>query len=455
MSIIDFKSSSYEDILKDTLTYVSNLDDYSHKWKDYYEGGAGTTIAELISALGTYLNYTAMMNRRESYLESARLRSSLVNMSSMLGYDINRAKAGTVRIKISSDSQLEWSKWTPIGYYKDNPIHPLKDTIIPAGESYVDVVIGEWKQYKEVSKTSSNFARILIEDNVDNDRYELKINGELVEIVRNAEELDEKKVLMRTFNDGLFLIFCDDKFGRKLNNLDEIEFNYVVPVTNDDITQLTTDLNDYSSVHGTFLSVEIINQLSSADSNEKLRALASGYYSTVKRMITVNDHVYVTLGYPGIISANAQKHPTKCCTVYVSYLHEKGKLSDAGKVELYNYLTQYNLLGTNIILVDPVEKLVDVKMLVVVKDISDTTLIRKEITDYVQSLTKKLGGQFTLSALNSMNFDSLIRIYIKYPIADKRAAYNEYFEINKLDIEFTTNYNILESSGTDKDLGYL
>ena len=83
-AIIDPKSLSFESIKQDLINYVQSRPDYA-KWQDFYEGGAGTTQLELFAGVATFLSFHAIGARRETYIETRKLRSSAINICTTLG----------------------------------------------------------------------------------------------------------------------------------------------------------------------------------------------------------------------------------------------------------------------------------------------------------------------------------------------------------------------------------
>ncbi|QIG72897.1 baseplate wedge subunit protein [Rhizobium phage RHph_Y65] len=452
-NIINPTSISFESIRNDLKTYVQSLNDYQRRWKDFYEGGAGMTTIELAAGLGSFLSYMASANRREAYIDTARLRSSVVGLSTTLGYNVNRMAAPRFRITFTLTNPVQWTKETPIGNYRGEFLSILSDTGFVAGQNTVDVVIGLWKSVQFTSTSTKVFERFLVEDTIDNNLYNVMVNDELVTVVRNAEELVDADVLERTYTAGTYFIFGDDDLGMKLNNGDIVKVEYIQPgaATED----LSLDLSQLTFNAGEVLSGTILSYGSNEDSLEKLKSVAPGYFTTKRRLITLADYNSISLSYAGIISSYAVKRQNTCCTVDLAYVtDQKRPLLSYEKDQFYAYLDKHKVLGTNIVLQDPVELGVNIKVLVVLSTIADSVEVDALIKSYFQSMEYKLGGIFSVSGLIAMDLPGVKRVYPKYPIADKRANYNQYFKINSYDIQYSLDINTLDVSGTDPDLGY-
>ena len=100
--IIDNRSLSVEQIEADLKAFVESLPD-GEAWTNFFGGGAGSTLMTLMSGLGASLSFHSLTARRESSLETTRLRSTAIKIASLLGYPVNRP----VSAKIEFESQLD------------------------------------------------------------------------------------------------------------------------------------------------------------------------------------------------------------------------------------------------------------------------------------------------------------------------------------------------------------
>jgi hypothetical protein len=452
-SIISSNSLSYESILHDLTSYVQSITDYQVKWKDFYEGGAGSTILELISGLGTFINYVAMANRRETYLPEAKLTTSIVAIATTLGYPVNRINSTQLSLTVFFTDYITWDKSNPIGFYNGVSVSLVEDGYFIPGNNTFTVVLGTWTTFNYTSNSTAPFTKVLVRDTIDNTFFNLKVNGNLVNIVNNAESLTSTNVLQRTYYYGVFLIFGDDILGKQLNSGDVLVFEYISPgtTTNDvSFNQNTLSLNK-----GQLISGYIITYGSPSDSNSKLVTVAPGYYSTRRRLISLADYNYIGLSYQGIASVNVIKTPGICCSVNLAYVTYSGRvLLPTEKTAYLNYLNSYSLLGTTISLIDPQIIYVNISMLIIITKVANTGNITTTITNYLNSMTNKLGALFSVNGVFSLGIDGVARVYLDYPLVDRLADYYQYFIISNLDIQYSVDTTMVGSMGTNPSLGY-
>ena len=198
VDIVSTASLSYDSIKSDLNSYVQSLSDYNLRWKDFYEGGPGLILTEMMSSVAAYLNLIALKSRREAYIDEAKLTSSIYNIATTLGYNVNRATSPSYSINVTCLNTVSQFRSVPIGTYNSFPISLTENTTFVPGNNTVISLLGTWKNYSAISGTSNAYTRFLIEDSIDNNLYNLYVNGVEVPTVTSAELLDGTNVLLRT-----------------------------------------------------------------------------------------------------------------------------------------------------------------------------------------------------------------------------------------------------------------
>ena len=112
------------------------------------------------------------------------------------------------------------------------------------------------------------------------------------------------------------------------------------------------------------------------------------------------------------------------------------------------------MYGSEFVVVDPVRIPVNVKLRVVVSELADTQAILAEIRKTLEKQCLKLDVTFSPGVLHGLETEGIRRLYLEYPIADKTADYNQYFALEDLNVEFTTDNYLTLSNGTDAGKGY-
>lgn len=122
--IIGKSALSYNDIVTYTSQYINNAG-YQRFMNSAFPAGTGETIAELVAGLGTYLSYSAMGSRKESFLSTAKNKTSIYQMANLRGLNVNRPEAPTFTIVLDKGAvqPVEFTKLTDID---NNSVYPVK-----------------------------------------------------------------------------------------------------------------------------------------------------------------------------------------------------------------------------------------------------------------------------------------------------------------------------------------
>jgi len=225
-AVINIKAISFEKILVELQTYVESQDD-ADRWLDFFEGGAGQTLLELMSGLGTYLSYHSSSARREAYLDHAKLRSSIFGIATMQGYPVERKSAPLVFLKILNADPL------PLVWAEDDLTHVVStyspeglsmvaaiQFSIPPGESrWVPFYIGNWVVAQREFTTPTAFQRWRFDtDQIQSDVENLTLNPGLgdIELIPNAARAG--------FEDNERRMFLTVENIATVQNLDLVKF---------------------------------------------------------------------------------------------------------------------------------------------------------------------------------------------------------------------------------------
>lgn len=485
MGTISEKSASFDSIVNDLLNYVDSLPS-SQRWEDLTTSATGNTLVELISAFGSYLNFHAHMVRLENSFFYSRLYSSVINISNILGYSVNRKSSPIVKIKFNSKTTYFQDRVIPIGKVDAYPISLINSQTIVKGLNEVYCVLGTWNSFGYDSVSSDKFQRVFMPASdfvIDNELgdseyadglkksfFSLKINDRFVPITKNLEDLAEPEsvvdsesvsgkdyVAVLTHKDGVMLLFGDGVFGRKLNSGDRILVNYVESAGFVDLYQFT--LNKFNIQDATIDSFETISYGYNEDDIRKIVNVAPGYRTSRRRMVTESDHVNVILAQGGFKSVSfgynqwADTAPPDYTTldgsgqdVVAGVLYPRGMVNCAYLFEDETVWTRsmkddftdelikpYSVVGQKILLENPQPIYLSVKIAVIVGEGVDAVSLNESVRSIIKDMTLQLGQTFFIGDLvKSVNeLDGVIRSYLIYPYEDKRLEYNQYLTLNR------------------------
>ena len=131
-------------------------------WKDMYKSSTGSMLIELFSAVGTLVLYYIERRAEESYINTAQLKSSVINLVRLLNYipARNVSSIGTLRFSLSAAATEmvfipKYTECATAGGYK---FLVSTEGVIMPGQTYVDVpgVQGGEKNISFVSTGSTS-----------------------------------------------------------------------------------------------------------------------------------------------------------------------------------------------------------------------------------------------------------------------------------------------------------
>lgn len=482
--IIRENSLSEQSILEELIKFIESKPDGA-RWKDFFTGSHGMTLAEWCAALGTFLAYQARAYRRESSALTANLKSTIYSMAYTFGYPVNRALSCKLQATITNQGQSRfWPRTTIIGHILGHPVSLASDTMISEGQTVVDLLIGQWESVRTVVQEQKDYWQYNIEldrdmELVDNELLEVWLNNERIDVTRNLEDIDVKVCLVKMLINTISVMFGSSYMGQPVSINDQIDIIYFVISSTGDASPIY-NLKDLSFVEPDIIGEElkVIRRETPGDSLEKIIRVMPGYYASKRRMITPADHMALVLSYPGVIDTNfayglctvdpLDNYDKKtciaaggewdpavlgCCVQYMSYLTEDEREWTLAEENLVlDYLAEHQIAGEQILfrVGEPVE--IDLRLIVCVLPDSDTGQISQSIRSQLINQCYLLGGTFNTARLvNEVNqVANVVHNYIKQPSRDRRLCWYAYFRPGTIDIEFTTDPQYM---GDFEDLG--
>jgi len=358
--------SSFSDIKDDLEEYINNNKE-TYKILDSYEGSAKTLIVNLFAGFASFLSYKYTVLRSESYLYSAKMKSSIYLLARHFGYRINRNVAPTIRFKyIGNEPFAIQSGFVFAKYrYKGDVI-----SVVYFGDAqlinYNDFIDGHIGIYNVISGdfTSYNFNETVVipttkkrqDSTVDNGHIRIFINNVQSEISDNLEDfiLREKIIDHTAINDSSELWICDknNKYGCQISKYDNYRIEYIesfgyIPTLNADIEDNLLEIEKpfvFSSIQGYGLNQDTLS---------KIKEIATLYYTSLRRMVTFSDHEIITRSYPSILDTNIYVYRTDRTSIIVYYILEGSAknariFTETEKNKYLEYLDHYKLLDLKI-----------------------------------------------------------------------------------------------------------
>lgn len=228
----------YTSILNRMLTSLAS----KSLWADFLQYGVAENLYSPIAQEMAYsMGYDEYLTV-ENMWGKARNKSSLLVQSSVHGFKVPRKKGatGTLRVSTSKDFDEVYSGGVNVQIpkffeFSGNGIYVVSDltyTLSPSN-TYLDIQCkqGEYKSVSFLANGDVYESKEVIDDSVDNDFFELYVNGIPWTCVDTLFECEASDLVyeISTKNDlsGIVIKFGNDVYGKKLETNDKVEFRYI------------------------------------------------------------------------------------------------------------------------------------------------------------------------------------------------------------------------------------
>ena len=292
-------------------------------WKDMYRSSTGQMLIELFSYVGDMISYYIERTAQESYIRTARRRSSVLNLVKVLNYSPRRRVSATgiltFSISATHSKNIFIPKYTECETAAGIKFVTSEDAVILAGstETGVTAVQGEAVTVSIVSSGGDDQELSIEDEKVENTVLELFVEDELWEKVDSfiyAESDSKYYVVRNELDDTVSILFGNSVYGKAPAEGESRVVKYVRSDGADGnvfSSGLVTTVNStlYDSDEAT-MDVDVTN----ADvliggvarqGTEDIRYSAPRVFSTGDRAVTKDDFDIILNNYPGVANATA------------------------------------------------------------------------------------------------------------------------------------------------------
>ena len=339
----DYTKYEYQDIVDS----ISQLFEGVDGWGDGYQSSMGQTLIQLLADTTDSLHYIQERRVRESYLETAKLRSSILALAGSMSYRPRRriSSGGILSIRVEDDEGNPVSpsgnifipRMTRVFFDSDNSFVTMEDILLTPESPEVEFRVMEGSPHSltidpSEDNTLRNYNYILLPsyDDMENDTVIVRSQGGEWRDVRASYD-DLPPVGALTFLDpsdryydiipavgGMRIIFGNNTFGKKPATPIEVEwvrssgagvniaktgveFRMEDNVLVDDIN--VTPRNEYEY---RITNITPIHGGLDEESIEDIRIRAMEYNKTGDRATTREDynHMIIRSGIGGIVDFN-------------------------------------------------------------------------------------------------------------------------------------------------------
>ena len=337
----DYTALSFDGLVALLTQFVRRRD----SWKDVYDSNEGQMLIQLVAYVANGINYMIARRSQESYILTARLRSSMIRLANLLNYRIRRQTGArtTLRFTLTDTpaDQLFIPRYTKVLSITGIPFLTLTDAYISPrrSETYVDVeaIQGEFVQdnYLLPDVLAPNYILPIGDTSIEDGTESLHVYTGLEDFTEDeihhnlwtevgsffqSRSGDTHYVLLYGLHDEISLRFGDGFFGQEPpgvpaptgKGLVRVEYIRTLGYLGN-ISSLNVITSLQSTVLGStgqpFTGLTVANLTTASggadvQSTEEIRELAPAVFRTGDRGVTREDIITTLKNYPGVLLAN-------------------------------------------------------------------------------------------------------------------------------------------------------
>ena len=318
-NLLDYVNYDFDDLLVQLTDRVKSRD----AWQDTYRSSTGQMLIELLAYVANLVLYYVERRAEESYLGTAQLRSSVVNIVRLLNYQPKRKTSATGVLKFSLDApatkKVFIPQYTQVTSTAGRSYLVAQDAVINVGQTEVEVngIQGALIESEQRSAGGADQEYTINDDSVEDGNLFILVNGEEWTEVTSfiaSTGSDQHYQLLSELDGTLRVLFGDDQFGDAPDDGDTILFRYIRSDGGDgnvyELDRITaivdTIFNEDSEQVGN-ISVTNSDLFLGGDDEEdieEIRFEAPRVFATGDRAVTRSDYIAILENLAGVANAN-------------------------------------------------------------------------------------------------------------------------------------------------------
>lgn len=305
----------------DLVTQLQNRLKEQSTWKDTYRSSTGQMLIELFAAVGNLILYSIERRAEESYLGTAKNRSSIINLTRLVGYSFKRrvSASGTLRFTITPTTKIVFiPKYTSCSTAGNIKYVTTEDATIVPGQSYVDVsaIQGEAVILSYTSTGLANQEYKIEDTTAENTHLEIAVDGAtwtLVDSFIDSVSTSTHYIERNELDDTVTVLFGNDVFGKSPAVSTVISINYIKSLgisggvySTGLITTLNSTIYNEDSTAVSTTVTNTTNFVGGADieTTEEIRYNAPKVFVAGARAVIKDDYSAILNDYPGVADSN-------------------------------------------------------------------------------------------------------------------------------------------------------
>lgn len=226
---IEITSLSFNDIKQNIIDFVQSKPD-ANRWRDFYTGGEGTILIELIAGYSFYTAIKILFAREETYLAYANTLLSARAMALNCAYSAFRGTNRRYKIKFVPKVTVSIPAFTVIGEQGDYDFICLEDTVLTEGEE-VELygAVGVFNS-STIEIPSADLHVFRFNDDLISNDYKLYLNdNEMPTTAINGEALKDMYLVQSNATGGVNVTYLNlqEGFTHKYQTGDKLRLDYI------------------------------------------------------------------------------------------------------------------------------------------------------------------------------------------------------------------------------------
>lgn len=301
---------SQDQILQNIISFVDTLPN-ANEIKDQLNSSTMMVIYQLLAGMGVFSLYKYNQMRRETYLSTATMSSSIQFIAKQLGYNISRANAPVIEMLYQGIPTLTIKSGDVIGNYNGANITYFGDTLFVEKGDKIKAYLGDYNTKQGTVQAIDNELVIDITPSI-----KKSVDNTLLAFTAKNTKYDISKVIENYIIYHSLVDFSIDSTSTRLYVKDE-DFSYgtdnLTDGDNYEVSWIETDGYNpnitISSINGAtkdWLPYSVVSYGSDSELDSKVQRLAPFYYSTMRRAVTEQDYTYLCKAHSYIRDCYAQ-----------------------------------------------------------------------------------------------------------------------------------------------------
>lgn len=450
---LPYINKDYNSIREELLSRIPQLTD---RWTDFNASDLGVVLLELFSGIADMLAYYIDAQAAECYLPTSRQRQNIINLCSLINYQLHGPVAATTRLTFTLAELHAEDITIPEGILVRAPdaITPVpfvttKDLTIPAGQAQgvVDAIQGERvsETFSGTGESSAKFT--LARTDIANGSVAVSVSGlqwQEVAYFTDSDADDTYFILEINGLDKVTVVFGDGKCGAYPRENVPIEVSYLVTLGPDGnlaphrVTEIASSIYGSNNVQ---VTITVDNPIATTGGAEResidhAKAIAPVVLRSIWKAVTRDDYTALCLAFPGIAKARVMDindDPNlRIYTVRVCIAPEGGGFpSPILKEQLTSHLEERRLLTIDAGIVDPVYVPVDTSAFLYTYPGQDIETVKRRAADALEKLfafeNQDFASPVYLSDLVALldGVEGVSHVVLREPIRDLTPGFRE------------------------------